>query len=218
MEDEPVRSSEFLSGELLAYIDRLEEPDEPPAVSEEDREKIQRMFQVAISSLEGFAEPYAKRLLELLQEHRDTWEWFADDFYGREVVRTIPGMVNRFLRLAPVLVGVIPSREVQIYLREATRCFIYGFFQASIALCRAAVESGLNEHWRRRFGDVSELNLAEKIDRAEKFRLINHDAAIMARKVKDAARKVLHQKPAKTSLAFDTLVLARGFLKSIYEV
>jgi len=217
LEDEPIRSSEFLSQELMAYIGSLDRPDEPPAVSEEDREKIQRMFQVAISSLEGFAEPYAKRLLELLQEHRDTWEWFADDFYSREVVGNVQVMRTRFLNLCPVLVGVIPSREVAVYLREATRCYIYGFFQATIALCRAALEAGLNEHLERRLGRVPAQDLVDKIDAAQRLQLISGQGAHLAHEVRKTARNVLHRKPAKSNLAFDTLVQTRGFLQELYE-
>ena len=53
--------------------------------------------------------------------------------------------------LKPVLAGQVPSAEVSLYLREATRCYLYGFFQGSTALCRAALEAGINELLQRRF-------------------------------------------------------------------
>ena len=75
--------------------------------------------------------------------------------------------MSRFVRLSPVLVGVIPAKEVTVYLREGTRCFIYGFFQASIALCRAALEAGLNDHFQRKTGATPQMDLSGKIKGAE---------------------------------------------------
>lgn len=146
MPAELAMASEFLSGKLEMYPDISEHTKKVHRLGEDLRE--------ATSSLEGFTGKLEKDIVDLLYRYPEIRKHMVDDFYSHEVVANIPGMVNRFLRLCPVLVGVIPSREVSLYLREATRCFIYGFFQASIALCRAALEAGLNEHLERRLGSV----------------------------------------------------------------
>ena len=143
---------------------------------------------MATLSLERFAEPWAKKLLDVWQSEPETWRWAVDDFYAREAVEKVPKTVGRFLRLSPVLLGVIPNDEVSIYVREATRCFIYGFFQASIALCRAALELGLNHLFKRRMGAIPDMLLA-----------------------------IRSAKPAGEKLAFDTLVNSRGILRELYE-
>lgn len=208
---------DLLSEELEDYIAVLDRQNDRESVDEELREKVEKMIRAAVSSLEGFAEPYVRRLLALLQSDRQNWQWFVDDFYSREAVARIQGMVSRFLRLAPVLTGVIPTKEVTVYLREATRCFIYGFFQASIVLCRAALEAGLNHHLERKLGTIPNMDLADKIQSALRFKLVTAPAATLAHGVRKSARDVLHRKPAKQTLAFATLVRTRGFLMELYE-
>jgi hypothetical protein len=38
------------------------------------------------------------------------------------------------------------SKEINIYLREATRSYVWGFWQGSIAFSRAAVEAAIKDH------------------------------------------------------------------------
>jgi len=175
------------------------------------------LLHVATSSLEGFSTEVEYKLLAALKENRDIWEWSADDHYSREAVANIRRTVNRFLKLSPVLTGVVPNDEVSAYLREATRCYIYGFSQASIALSRAALEAGLNEFLKRKMGSSYDESLTKKIRKAEQFKLIDRNRAGMAEDVCRAAGMVLHQKPAPDALAFDALVRTRGVLLKLYE-
>ena len=120
------------------------------------------------------------------------------------------------IRLTPVLTEGVPGQEVKIYLREASRCFIYGFFQASIALSRAALEAGLNDHLRKTVGTIPEVDLATKVKKAAEYKLVSAASASLGHAVRISAREVLHQKPANENSAFDTLVQARGFLMELY--
>jgi len=206
-----VMGAEFLSKLLHDYIRELN-LDEG---TEEDKE-YRKYLQRTMASLEGFADEEQDFMFEGWTKYRD-WKWVVDDFYTREALGKVPGIIERFLRFRPILAGVIPSDEVSVYLSEATRCFIYGFFQASVALSRTAVEAGLNEHLRRTLGAVPPQDLVDKINCAERFKLVTPHAAQLAHGVRKAARDVLHRKPAKQGLAFDTLVQARGFLKELYE-
>jgi len=54
------------------------------------------------------------------------------------------GRLNKksFKLVAPPIAGVAPE-SVRSYLREATRCWMYGFHGASIALSRACLEEAL---------------------------------------------------------------------------
>jgi hypothetical protein len=177
------------------------------------------MFRLAIVSFEGFSNELASKIVAFtsVRENREYWEWYIDDHYSREAVRNIRGIVDRFMQLAHVPAGVVPSHEVSAYLREATRCYLYGFSQASIALSRAAMEAGLNEYLKRKLKSTPELTLLQKIKKAEQFKLIDRSYARMAEDVSRAAGMVLHQKPAPSSLAFDCLSRARGVLLALYE-
>lgn len=204
-------SDEFLSKLLQQYIRELN-LDEGTEEDKEFRNSLQKTF----GSLEGFADEEQKFMLEGWKRYPG-WEAVVDGFYCREALAKIPAIVERLSKLSPVLAVVIPNEEVSVYLSEATRSFIFGFFQASIVLCRAAVEAGLNDHLRRKLLVLPTLDLAEKIDAAERFRLIPPDTAQFAHAVREEANNVLHRKPAKETVAFDTLVRSRGFLGELFK-
>ena len=180
---------------------------------DEDWEIIMRDF---VSSLEGFATPWANWLAETMKKSEDEWEMYVDDHYCKEFLGKVPPVVARFKRLSPVLVGKVPDQEITVYLREASRCYLYGFPQSSIALCRAALESGVNHVLERRLGSVSNQDLAHKIDQAARFNLIRHDVAYSAREIVRAANAVLHDKPATDDTAFSALALTRKVLQDVY--
>jgi hypothetical protein len=210
---------DLLSDELHACIDSADSGLEGTHedVDEESVATVRKMFKLAIPSFEGFSTKLASKIVASFREDQELWEWVIDNHYSREAVKNIRGIVHRFMQLSHVPAGVLPSPEVSAYLREATRCYIYGFAQASIALSRAAMEAGLNEYLRRKLKSAPQLKLLEKIKKAEQFKLIDRTHAGMAEDVSKAAGMVLHQKPATSSLAFDSLSRARGVLLALYE-
>jgi len=215
MRTEPKRNSRFLSQRLAAFIVEFDSADGEELGALEARDIKEKAIRTATSSLEGFTDEVSNRLRKAFEETGGFWEALVDEFYCREVVANIPGMVDRFLRVSPVLAGVIPSVEVGTYLREATRCFIYGFFQGSTALCRSALESGLDEHLKRKLGTAPH-RLDNKIKTAARFKLISPQAAVLGDDVRKAANKAVHGTLVNANLAFDTLVQTRGFVKELY--
>jgi hypothetical protein len=213
------RDSSLLSVKLESFIEVEDDfGHENDLLTREERVDFERIVRAATSSLEGFTEPWATKLLDLLRDNPDSWEGFVDDHYSREVVGSLGGIVRRFMRLAPVLIGIAPSEEVRLYLREATRCYIYGFFEASIVLSRAALEAALNHYLKRRLGAIPSQQLVAKVKSANKWKLLSSQSAAMAEDLAKAAGMVLHQRPAKSErLAFDTLVRARGVLRELFQ-
>jgi hypothetical protein len=216
MRAEPKRNSRFLSQRLAAFIVEFDSAGGEEFEALEARGIKEKAIRTATSSLEGFADEVSNRLRKAFEETGGFWEALVDEFYCHEVVANIPGMVDRFLRVSPVLAGVIPSVEVGTYLREATRCFIYGFFQGSTALCRSALESGLDEHLKRKLGTAPHQTLDDKIATAARLKLISPQAADLGQTVRKTANKALHGALVKANLAFDTLVQTRGFVKELY--
>lgn len=208
---DPLLLSKHLASALSEWDEYAPVPE-----NDEQREYVEEICQDA-QSLEGFkAPPHPQGSLT-----PDLQDWFlkkaADEFYCRDVVSNLPGMVERFSRLAPVLVGRLPDKQVTIYLREATGCFVYGFFQGSVALSRSALESGLSRHFERKLGHVSPMELKEKIEKAHQFKFISGGAEQLAEKVRKSANQVIHSKPATEALAFDVLVAVRGALAELFE-
>jgi hypothetical protein len=204
-----------LSEHLRWYIEDADE--EQAAEDPEAKLVVDKLIRATTSSLEGFAPSEMTELLTFWQHHAASWRWAVDDFYTRESVRSIGDIVRRFLRLTPVLVGRIPSPEVSVYLREETRCFLHGFFQASVALSRTALEAGINELLLRRLGTVPRADLIDKLTQLERFHILDREATNAAHEVRKAGGAVLHKSPAAESVAFDTLVRARRVLTKIYE-
>lgn len=207
--------SELLSAYLASYIKEVDGEAE-----NDDKEAglvVEKLIRSATSSLEGFAPVAANQVLSFWKANRRNWKWAVDDFYSRQCVSTIPQIVERFLKLTPVLVGRVPSAEVSLYLKEATQCFLHGFFQGSTALSRAAMEAGINELLERRLGAVPNSDLVEKLRQLERFKLLDPKTAIKAHDVRKAGGTVLHQSPAPEKLAFHTILNAREVLMKLYS-
>jgi hypothetical protein len=212
---EETKEPDLLSEHLRWYIERANEED-----SGEDPEAssvVEKLIQTTTSSLEGFAPAAANELIKFWHQNPINWRWAVDDFYSRSCVSQIPDIVRRFLKLTPVLVGRVPSSEVSIYLREATQCFLHGFFQGSVALSRAALEAGINELLLRQLGAVPSVELVEKLRQLERFRLLDPQTSNDAHLVRKAAGVVLHKSPAPEKLAFEALIKARAVLMRMYK-
>jgi hypothetical protein len=169
-------------------------------------------------SMESFNQPgRMEDFTRAFKKHPGLWQCVVEDHYLRECFDRIPAMVKRAGRLIPLTMGRIPSHKVQHFLNEATRCFIYGFFQASAALSRAALESGLSEHLIDRLSYVPDMNLSVKIEKAAQFKLISAKSAFLANAVRVAANQVLHNKPASEGQALRSLTDARAVLAELYK-
>jgi hypothetical protein len=67
-----------------------------------------------------------------------------DAFFSHEVLTKLPKIVARALPLDSLDLPAVPQR-VRQYFEEAHRCFLYGFRVACAVLCRAILESALEE-------------------------------------------------------------------------
>lgn len=204
----------LLSACLRAYI---EESTDSSGQTAEESLLIERLVKTATSSLEGFAPTETHELMEFWRRNPTHWQWAVDEHYSREGVEAVPQIVERFLNLTPILAGRIPNPEVSLYLREATRCYLYGFFQGSTALCRAALEAGINELLERRLGSAPVLDLVEKLQQLERFRMLDAPTSSDAHAVRKAGGSVLHKSPAPAKVAVDILLKTRTVLMRLYR-
>ena len=68
-----------------------------------------------------------------------------DSHYASEVIEKLDAIVDRALRLERLPVGSAPNEAVQRYFQEAHDCYLYGFDTGCVALCRAILESALED-------------------------------------------------------------------------
>ncbi len=140
-----------------------------------------------------------------------------DDRYTRLVVRAVPGYVSRTLEFSRMDSVHFPSEVTNTYLREATRAYIMGLAQASIALSRAALEQGLKEN-RGFQGTGHYVPFQDLLDEALKYKLLDKVTMRMARAVANAGDAVMHEAPSSSVSARDVLDKLRGVLQDLYSV
>ncbi|MGB8459534.1 MAG: hypothetical protein WCE50_17550 [Candidatus Acidiferrum sp.] len=135
--------SEHLRNSILQW-DRENDLDD-----KEGYEIVRKILTALASCRESLTEAGLAKIHDLFPEPKRL-RWALDQHYSREVVASVPGIVSRLLQIDPATVGRVPNKQTDIYVSEATRCFIYGFPQATIALCRATVEMALDDSIRKR--------------------------------------------------------------------
>lgn len=73
-------------------------------------------------------------------------EWdLLDRKYAKEVLGKLSKIVRRVSALETLDIQGIPNERTRRYFEEAHRCYIYGFPVACAVLCRAIIESSLQE-------------------------------------------------------------------------
>jgi hypothetical protein len=65
--------------------------------------------------------------------------------YAREVAQLFPRLIERAASLSVLPATSRPPQQVQHYVAEATKCFIYGRFVSSLVMCRGALEEGIRD-------------------------------------------------------------------------
>ena len=123
----------------------------------------------------------------------------------------IPKFVIRTLKLSE-LAGSSPSPRVAIYLREATTCYVFGLFQASVALSRAAMEQALKERITN-VVDVSHTKLGSLVVVGLRMNVLDQVHGGMATSVQRRGNDLLHGQNVQPEEALDTLIEARAVLE-----
>jgi hypothetical protein len=180
--------------------------------------QVRELLGKAIESLEGLAPVDTENLHQILKEWAELWVWSIDWWYCKDAMTRIPEITDRFEKLSPILTRVTHRKEVNVYLPEATQCYLYGFFQASTALFGTALEAGLRDFCVRKLGSKpgAAVNLDDLITRAVRFHLLSQESGAMATSVRKTANRVVHDEPIGEGQAFEVLVQTRRVLEEIY--
>ncbi len=197
--------------QCITRWDQENELDDPDAF-----EMYSKVLSALVSCLESFTESNLAELHGIFNE-RENLGLVLDQYYARKSVQDVPSIVNRLMNLDPAVVRVVRNKDVTIYVGEATRCFVHGFHQASIALCRAAIDIALGDSIKSRLLVEPKRGLGDRIKQAQKEKLVTPGAARLAETIKEAGDKVVHREPQNEKLALAVLRDAREALASLYS-
>lgn len=138
-----------------------------------------------------------------------------DDYYCRRLLDSVPAIVKRSLRFDPIFARRLADPRVSEYLREAVRCFTFGFFQGAIALARTALEQATRDCVKS--VPSADLTLSQLLRLASQLKLLNDYILQLAFDVKRTANDVLHERAASQKEAFEVLIKARTVLEQLYR-
>ena len=177
---------------------------------------VQKRFEEKVRQLVEWRKTFA---LRPKQESDDFLEdpVSLDQVYCRDLLRAVPGMVERTRTLAQLTLSEIRDSRSFVYLREAANCFILGFPQAAIALSRAAIEASLKstaaKHLPRSAVDAAGLyELINDFAARGKPPLLSPTLRKSANKVRVSGDDVLHGKPADSGSALEVIEAARAVI------
>jgi hypothetical protein len=157
-------------------------------------------------------------LADAKKTDRDILEDFLDDCLSRLLVSEIPRMVSRALELEPMSIEQSPGADENAYLREATRCYLYGLFNASVALSRSALEQTFASKIPKLLqGASGEDTLLTRINTARSS-ILKHKPEICDRAhgVRKKANDIVHGKTCKGPEALRVLKDTRDIIVSLY--
>jgi hypothetical protein len=134
-----------------------------------------------------------------------------DEFYCRDLLKAIPGIVERTAKLSRLTLSGISKTEF-VYLREAATCYLLGLPAAAVALARAAIENSLKRELAKVFGKaaVAEEDLKNLLDDlSPRGKTLSREGRNLAHKVRVAANVVLHGEPGAEPDALAVLEAAK---------
>ena len=210
----------FLAREELLHA---EYPDIVAAVYWGSRRFADFVFHYVIWSRVGLGEPGPAAL-------EDGFQTLLPDALPREVVRcvvremreTFPAIVERLstFRVIPVT-SAVPTAVAQ-YAREASRCYLHGFFSACLILCRSCVESAIEARLRQKglgkkvdalpFNKVQEL-----LNLAVTSGILDDLTLCMADGIRKSANRAAHGTVPPEAECRDRLEQTRAVLRYLYE-
>ena len=164
-----------------------------------------------------------KNFVELIRSGGAGW-MFTDEFLAVEALCDLMPRVERLMELREVFTDQSPPWKAKEHLIEAVQCYVQGFYQACVIICRSVVEHMLGEELRRLGwniyklpGDENEGLIMRIINNAQREDIITETLRKLAHSVRDCGNKALHKhKVFSRSEAFKCLSNTQKILRHIY--
>lgn len=174
-------------------------------------EFVERMTAHLVGHLVGFSDATALKIESLFRDVGAPLDEQIEHYYVRDMLTRVPRIVARTMKLSHIIPNKGVPGPTEIYLKEATRAYLFGFWDASVALSRAAVEQGLRQAVKERLSRNLE-KLPDLVNASLRWELLDRPRADLADKVVSAGNRILHSNPADETEAWDVLCAARGVL------
>jgi len=172
------------------------------------REVLESREWVSKELVSSFADP--------VERNRDVWRIRYDEHYSRELLRRVPKMVERTLSLSRLEASQTPAQATNLYIREATRCYILGLWAGCAALARAALEYALREKVDAAGGGAP-ATLGRLLEAAARLRILDGPHLSLASVVKTGGDRVLHGGRASDTTAANIVAALSGVVLYLYR-
>jgi hypothetical protein len=172
-----------LAGLIFSSTDALLRPSE----------RVEDVFDwkaaVTAANIEGLAEFVDERLQILL---------------ARRFYRGTDHMAERARQVIDHVTGHEPNEQIVRFLRRLARCYVAGFLPECVILCRAVLETSLNDTFDR-FGEKRPYNLKQKIETAGELGWISEETERKAHAVRERGNTAVHKDPEATTEVLETV-------------
>lgn len=139
---------------------------------------------------------------------------FIAGFFDDELLNKKEGLVNRFKIIRQSFTNKPIAKRVQSHLIEATYCYLYGFNEAAIALCRATLEYALKVRLIR--GKDDRIGLETLIDEAINKVYLTENYRDVANRIRKYGNQVMHREPFQFD-AMNIINDTREILEILYK-
>jgi hypothetical protein len=104
------------------------------------------------------------------------------------------------------------------YLRESTRCYLFGLFNASVALSRSALEQALSKKIPTLLQGRSTEERLHTLIKTARSSILKHSTDIcdLADEVRQKGNSIIHGKICQQPTALQVLVDIRRILRALY--
>lgn len=203
-----IRWSEYFLEQMTESLDSSEE------------ERWFRDLKNYQSTFEGFGARYepllgktdVSEIVEVLKhKNRKLVAEWLERFYLRDTLNRIPKMVSRTLKLVALRSSPSVPGQVDEYLRQATRSYIYGFWDSCVALSRASLEQALRSAAGKRV-NAKNACLSDLVRSCDRLRLLDSEHVKLAYRIEKAGNEVLHNQSCTDAVAWQVLSDVRTVL------
>jgi hypothetical protein len=181
------------------------------------------VLRAVMASRIGLGGPHAATIETEMQWRRpDALPASATRYIVGEMRGLLPDVAERLcgFQVTPVTCAV-PTNVAQ-YAREASRCYLYGFFSAALILCRSCIESGIEgrlvQKGLQKQLDVMGYNKVQAmLDLALTAGVLDDLTFRMANDIRKSANKAAHGAVQTAKGCQERLEQTRALLHHLYE-
>lgn len=209
---------------------------DPPTEGKRTLKRLDRLEQLGMGGMANELQRLVDTPYTPLATADQDSEWDSlDANYAKEVLDRLSQMVHRVTALETLDIRGIPNDRTRQYFEEAHRCYIYGFPVACTVLCRAIIESALQEAVDLRLSlqtpktvapanaDGGTDKLRRLIGQAKELRLLTNWGRVCADDVRRAGNRAIHSEPlekfnrsSETEKLGEVLTKTRTVLRELY--